>query len=163
MILVRFILRFLLVPIGGAFAAVAAIVVVIGANWEGFLKIVSSDPGMPENFFLVVIWGPAIIALTPVVSFVMLTLATIGVVISEVFAIRSILYHVGSGALATWIGWAMMRQFHKDFELFNDPTFLIAGGIAAGLIYWLIAGWSAGFWKPVFSQPLSPPPTAAPA
>jgi len=26
---------------------------------------------------------------------------------------------------------------------------LVAAGIAAGFAYWLIAGWTAGFWKPV--------------
>jgi hypothetical protein len=28
-----------------------------------------------------------------------------------------------------------------------------AAGLAGGFAYWLIAGWSAGFWKPVFRRP----------
>jgi len=32
----------------------------------------------------------------------------------------------------------------------NEPLPVIAAGLAGGLAYWAIAGWSAGFWKPVF-------------
>jgi choline-glycine betaine transporter len=38
---------------------------------------------------------------------------------------------------------------------------MIAAGLAGGLIYWAIAGWSAGFWKPVFSQPPQPQTSAS--
>ena len=31
---------------------------------------------------------------------------------------------------------------------------IVAGaGIVAGFAYWSIAGWSAGFWKPMFDDP----------
>jgi len=30
---------------------------------------------------------------------------------------------------------------------------VLAAGLAAGLAYWLIAGSSAGFWKPLFRRP----------
>ena len=30
---------------------------------------------------------------------------------------------------------------------------MIAAGLLGGLAYWAIAGWSAGFWKPVFRGP----------
>jgi hypothetical protein len=38
-------------------------------------------------------------------------------------------------------------------------------GLAAGVAYWLVAGWSAGFWKPVFDQAARrlPSETAPPA
>ena len=29
---------------------------------------------------------------------------------------------------------------------------ITAAGLAGGFAYWLIAGWSAGFWKPVFRR-----------
>ncbi len=134
--------------------------VVIAANWNNFVELISSEPVLTDNFILLVIWSPAIVALTPIVSIIMLTLAVIGVAISEIFAIRSILYHVTNGALVTWVGWTM-RPLPKGTAYFSDPTFIIAGGIAAGLIYWAIAGWSAGFWKPVFSQPPLPQTAAS--
>ena len=31
-------------------------------------------------------------------------------------------------------------------------------GLAAGFAYWAIAGWNAGFWKPVFRRPEAPAP-----
>jgi hypothetical protein len=94
-------------------------------------------------------------------AFAMLMPAAIGVAISEVFAIRSILFHAANGALASWLGWIVMSEFLKDFEFFKEPTISIGAGIAAGLTYWAIAGWSAGFWKPVFSQPRQPQTAAS--
>jgi hypothetical protein len=35
----------------------------------------------------------------------------------------------------------------------NEPLPVIAAGLAGGLAYWAIAGFSAGFWKPVFPRP----------
>ena len=162
MVIIRFLRRFLLVPLGGCFAALAGMVVVITANWNDLAELISSKTALTDNFILFAIWGPLILALSPIVSMVMLTLAAIGVAIAEMFAIRSILYHVANGALATWVGWAI-RPLPKDLPQFSDPTFVIAGGIAAGLVYWAVAGWSSGFWKPVFSSPPDAPPTAAPA
>ena len=45
----------------------------------------------------------------------------------------------------------------------NGPMAVIAAGLAAGFAYWLVAGWSAGFWKPVFrgAEPAPPLPGLA--
>jgi hypothetical protein len=32
---------------------------------------------------------------------------------------------------------------------------VVAAGVAAGFAYWAVAGWSAGFWKPVFRRPVA--------
>jgi hypothetical protein len=157
--ILRFLLRFLLVPLGGLCAAVCAIAVVVSTNWQN-LQAMFSEPKLWDSFLMLVLWGPFAIALVPLMGISMLALATTGVIISEIFAIRSFLYHVTNGALATWIGWAM-RPTPNDAQFLSDPTFVITGGIAAGLVYWLIAGWSAGFWKPVFRPSLPPSPTAA--
>src|SRR5476649_609604 len=160
MILIRLLLRFLLVPLGGFFAAIAATFVVCFAHWTQFLKLVANDPTAPENIVLAVIFiGPALLVIMSLGAFAMLMPAAIGVAISEVFAIRSILFHAANGALASWIGWIVMWEFLKDFEFFKEPTISIGAGIAAGLTCWAIASWNAGFWKPVFSQP--PKPQAA--
>ena len=34
----------------------------------------------------------------------------------------------------------------------NEATFVFGAGLAGGFAYWAIAGWSAGFWKPVFGD-----------
>jgi len=37
-----------------------------------------------------------------------------------------------------------------------------AAGLAGGFAYWAVAGWSAGFWKPVFRQRVLAPPARDP-
>lgn len=161
MIVWRFLLRFLLVPFAAVCAALTAATVACVAHWEKFLKLVHNDPTAPENILLAVILaGPALVVIMSVGAFGMLTPAAIGVAISEVFAIRSILYHLANGALASWLGWLVFVSFLKEFEFYSEPAPSIAAGIAAGFVYWAIAGWSAGFWKPVFAQ-AAPPTTPA--
>ena len=47
----------------------------------------------------------------------------------------------------------MLEDVRKPYEIFNEPLIVAGAGIAAGFAYWAIAGWSAGFWKPMFEQP----------
>ena len=167
MIILRFILRFLLVPFGGLAAAIVAAVVVCFAHWNQFAKIVAGDPRAPENIVLaVVLIGPALILTMSVGALAMLMPATLGALISEIFAIRSWIYHAVNGALASWLGWLAMDAFLKPYEFYNSPMIVVGAGIAAGFAYWAVAGWSAGFWKPVFAtrRSQSPqPPAVAPA
>jgi hypothetical protein len=55
-----------------------------------------------------------------------------------------------------------MVQMNKPYDFYSEPLIAVGAGIAAGFAYWLVAGWSAGFWKPVFSPPpgAAPPPAA---
>ena len=41
----------------------------------------------------------------------------------------------------------------------------LLAGLAGGFAYWAVAGWNAGFWKPVFRSgaPPAPPPDANPS
>jgi len=149
----RFLLRFLLVPIAILVACVVDSTVICVANWHEFAREVAHDPKAPENFILAVIFiGPALVAIMAVGSLITLTVGVVGVTISEVFAIRSWMFHVGNGALSSWIGWVTSAQFRELWNFFNDPTAVIGAGIAAGFAYWAIAGWTAGFWKPVFAK-----------
>jgi hypothetical protein len=47
----------------------------------------------------------------------------------------------------------MMADVRKEYGFVGDPIVMVGAGIAAGFVYWAIAGWSAGFWKPVFAPP----------
>jgi hypothetical protein len=164
MILIRLLLRFVLVPFGACFASVVAAVVVSFAHWSKFSAMITHDINAPENLvFAVLIVGPAIAVIMAVGAFAMLMPAVLGVMISEAFAIRSWIYHAANGALASWIGWLTMQEFLKQYEFYDEPTAVIGAGIAAGFAYWAIAGWSAGFWKPVFAAPRSVSTTTAPA
>jgi hypothetical protein len=82
------------------------------------------------------------------------------VFIAETFAIRSWMFHVGNGALSASLGWTLTRDLRDEHHFLGNPTILVAAGIAAGFAYWLIAGWTAGFWKAVGASP--GPPRAQP-
>jgi hypothetical protein len=158
MVLGRLILRFLLVPFGVFIATIVAAFVVCFGHWTQFAKIIADDPRAPENIVLAVLFiGPVVALIMAVAAVAMLMPAILGVLISEAFAIRSWIFHVANGALASWIGWIAMRDFLKPNEFYNDPAIVVGAGIAAGFAYWAVAGCTAGFWKPVFSPPPSAP------
>jgi len=60
------------------------------------------------------------------------------------------MFHAGNDALSSWIGWSVLADVRQGDAFFDKPVSIIAAGLAAGFTYWLVAGWSAGFWKPVF-------------
>ena len=160
----RFILRVLLVPLGAALAIVVAATVIVIAHWGDFVALMQSRPDVDGYWLLVVvIIGPALaILLAFGVAFTVLP-ASIGVLISEAFAIRSWIFHIANGGLSAWVGWSLMANLPKDYRFLAEPKVIVAAGLAAGAAYWLIAGWSAGFWKPVFAPVQLPPPPPATA
>ena len=50
------------------------------------------------------------------------------------------------------IGWNLFGYIDDSGIALNEPLPVIAAGLAGGLAYWAIAGFSAGFWKPVFHR-----------
>src|ERR1700761_2361747 len=150
----RFILRLLLVPLGISLAILVAAVVMVIAHWGDFVAMMQSRPDAQGYWLLVVlIIGPALaILLAFGVAFTVLP-ASVGVLISEAFAIRSWIFHMANGALSAWVGWSLMSNLPDDYRFLAEPKVIIAAGLAAGAAYWLVAGWSAGFWKPVFARP----------
>lgn len=147
MILVRFLLRFIVVPFGASVAIAVALLFVIAAHWNRFTTLVASNPAPPEDAVLLFI-APALVLSAAAIG--MLAPAALGVAISEVFAIRSWMYHVLNGGLSAALGWVALADLRRPYEYFDEPLIVIGAGIAAGLAYWMIAGCSAGFWKPVF-------------
>jgi len=145
----RFILRLFLVPLGGVLAIVAGIIVLAVAFWIGLLAFADASADVQQE------WSEAFVTAVPMLVMFLaimakysLTVAAIGVLISEAFALRSWIYHTANGALAAWIGWSQIPWDTEGNRVFTNPTTLIAAGLAGGLAYWAIAGWSAGFWKP---------------
>jgi hypothetical protein len=164
MILLRLLLRLLLVPLGGAFAMVAAVLVVAFAHWGEFVRIVTSDPEAPENLLFAILYVGPRAALALAFGIVgMLLPGTLGVLIAEAFALRSWVFHTANGALASLIGWLTLQDAFRPHEPYGEPTLIVGAGIAAGFAYWLVAGWSAGFWKPVFSGAPASASSATPA
>jgi len=86
--------------------------------------------------------------------------ASVGILISEAFAIRTWIFHVLNGVASAWLGAQMFGGVGGKNIPFDQPLVLVAAGIAGGFAYWAVAGFSAGFYKPVFR---SPPPATVPA
>jgi hypothetical protein len=163
MIVGRFILRFLLVPFGIAVAVLVGLLVMLAGEWNAFVAFANNHPDSPGYALGVLFFAPWILLMLVGGALMMLSPALIGIAISEFFAVRSWIYHIGNGVLSAWVGWTLIDGPKDSAKLFQEPKLILLMGLVAGICYWLIAGWSAGFWKPVFRQPLPPPPQPVPA
>jgi hypothetical protein len=160
--MIRLLARFIVVPLGAAAGVVAAVAVIVMAHWNALVAAANADPqGQQDYLFALVAAGPALVWLLSAWAVHMAPPAAIGIVISEALAIRSWLFHAANGALASWIGWALTQDLaddQYDYRFLDEPRILVAAGLAAGLAYWLVAGWTAGFWRPVRTPRPAPPP-----
>src|SRR4029079_1701786 len=156
MILGRFILRFLLVPIGIVVAVVIGLLVMLIGEWNEFSAYVQSHPDSGNYALTVLFFSPWILLWLTGGALMMLSPALIGIAVSEFFAVRSWIFPIGNGAVSAWVGWTLIDGPQRTQKLFENPKLIVLMGVVAGICYWLIAGWSAGFWKPVFRQELPP-------
>jgi hypothetical protein len=150
----RLLMRLLLVPLGGCIAIVVAMVFAMVANWNRITALTTDDPSGMMAFAFV---APAV----AIGAALMMYPAILGALIAEAFAIRSWIYHVANGGLSMCFSLATIGAFDKEYSLSEAPLIAVGAGIAGGFAYWLVAGWSAGFWKPVIAPP-APPPTGSP-
>jgi len=148
--LVRLLMRFVLIPLGYFAAVVAGTLVILFGSWKLGQVDVATPDGQAFAVFGFVFAAP--ILLVTLLS-VMWMPGSIGILFSEAFAVRSWLFHAANGAASAWIGWSLFGYVDDTRTAINSPAAVIAAGLAAGLTYWLVAGWSAGFWKPVFGPP----------
>jgi len=154
--LIRLLMRFILVPLGYLAASIAGTLVVLVGSWQLVGTAFSGHPDGPVfALFGAVIGGPLLLLFVLVF---MLLPASIGILISEAFAIRSWIFHVLNGVASAWLGWQLLSS--SSHVPFDEPLVVIAAGIAGGFAYWAVAGFSAGFYKPIFR---SNPPPALPA
>ena len=146
----RLLLRFILVPLGYFAAVLAGTLVILFGSW----KIGQVDTfGVEAQAIAVYGFVFAAPVLLVVLLSVMWLPAAIGVLLAETFALRSWIFHAGNGAVSAWIAWNLFGYVDDSRTAINSPIAVIAAGLAAGLAYWLVAGWRAGFWKPVFGPP----------
>jgi hypothetical protein len=147
----RFLLRLLLVPLGAAAAVTVAMVVMLVAHWNEIVALANADPDAQGNWLLAFVFAGPILAILLSMTLVVSAMpAAVGVLISEAFAIRSWMFHALNGGLSAWIGWSIMQDAQDQYRFLTEPRVMVAAGLAGGLAYWLVAGWTAGFWKPVF-------------
>jgi hypothetical protein len=145
--LVRLLLRFILVPLGYFAGVLAGTLVVLFGSWN-----IGQMDALDVDAHAIAVYGYMFAA--PVLLVILLSVmwlpSAIGVLLSETFALRSWMFHAGNGAVSAWIAWHMFAPMDNSRVALNGPLAVIAAGLAGGFAYWAIAGWSAGFWKPVF-------------
>jgi hypothetical protein len=155
--LIRLVLRFILVPVGGLAAMAAGTAAIVIAHHDAIAALLQASPQAQQDYFFALVFaGPLLAVLLSIWAFHMFVPAMIGVVISEALAIRSWIYHAANGGIAGWLGWALTQDMQDEYRFLTEPKILIAAGLLGGLVYWIIAGWTAGFWKPV--GPAAVPP-----
>jgi hypothetical protein len=146
----RLMLRLVLVPLGAMTALAAAGMLLVLTQRSAFHAVLAADPQAQQDYvFALMVAGPLLVSLMWSWAHYTFVPALAGVLIAETFAIRSWTFHVGNGALSALLGWTLTRDLRDEHHFFSNPTILVAAGIAAGFAYWLVAGWTAGFWKPV--------------
>ncbi|WP_421699320.1 hypothetical protein [Ancylobacter sp.] len=158
--LLRLLLRLLIVPLGAVAGMIAALAIILVGYWQlGDLisgvtdieAVALADALMTTAFALI-----AIVVL-------MGGLALIGVLFSEAFAVRSWVFHVANGAISALIAAQIFPPYPDAPVPFNGMLYILGAGLAGGLVYWAVAGWSAGFWKPLGpAQAAAPLPPAQP-
>jgi hypothetical protein len=145
----RLLLRFIVVPFAIVLAAYAGTLVALVANWGRLATMVGSDPRMSDGHLIVgIVVVMALAFVASITTFSMLLPGLIGVLISETFSIRSWIFHALNGGLSMWVGRATVAYVEQPFEFYDQPLVVLAAGLAAGFVYWAIAGWNAGFMRP---------------
>jgi hypothetical protein len=149
-ILLRLLLRIILIPLGYLAAVLAGALVIVFGAWRLGEVAMSADPDTAVYaLFGFAIAGPILFA---TLLAVMWLPASIGILLAEAFAIRSWIYHAANGAISAWLGWNLFGFIDDSPVPLHQPLHVVAAGLAGGFAYWAVAGWSAGFWKPVFRR-----------
>ena len=148
----RLLLRLFLVPLGYFFAVLAGAAVIVIGEWQVGTLFQTQVPG--EMMMGVMLAIVTTVALLVMMLSTMWLVAAIGILFSELFAVRSWMFHAANGVVSAWIGAqlpgeALLNGQVDPSAVVGDPLYVIAAGLAGGLVYWLVAGSSAGFYKPV--------------
>ncbi|MFG1360331.1 hypothetical protein [Xanthobacter pseudotagetidis] len=170
--LARLLLRFLLVPLGYLAAVIAGACVILVGEWRIGTLFTAADPG--EQAMGVMIAIVTSVTVLVLLLMVMWLVAAVGILFSEAFAVRSWMFHAANGVVSAWIGAQLFAPSDGSAAVTSDPFYVVAAGLAGGLAYWLVAGSSAGFYKPILRaaaeragasappRPLPPPDSAPP-
>ncbi len=156
----RLLLRFIVVPLGYLAAVIVGAGVILFGSWR-FAEMLIANNSDTFAFGLLgfVIAGPVLLVM---LFSVMWLPGAVGILISEAFAIRSWIFHALNGAISAWVGWQLFANFDQSGVPLNETQFVFGAGLAGGFAYWAVAGWSAGFWKPVFARPAPSAPMRDP-
>ncbi|WP_420132801.1 hypothetical protein [Rhodopseudomonas sp.] len=153
------------IAFGFLFASLAAGVIVVGAMLFPEISALTDAPLDQDTMNIVLGFGFIFVsgfALVP---------ALIVVLITEAFSIRSALaYAIGGGLVGVgcYLGLVPFdpATLHFDGIVRRHLEILTGAGIVGGLVYWLIAGRTAGLWRdpprPYAPRPAPPQPSRPP-
>ncbi|WP_167434227.1 hypothetical protein [Mesorhizobium helmanticense] len=152
----KHVLKRVLMMLAGYFVAVLVGLIAVVAIYAAL----SSLPNAPEYFGFMGITPIVALVVPPLGMFVyFLTIILTGLqtlifaLIAEFFSLRNFWLHMVFGAAAAIGGFALVwPSAPEDMgpERWADIAIIAAAGLAAGLIYWLIAGREAGFRRPLY-------------
>jgi len=63
------------------------------------------------------------------------------------------MFHAANGTLSVSTALVLTQDIICAPQLHVKPRIVVAAGLTAGLVYWITAGWTAGFWKPLPERP----------
>lgn len=133
-------IRFFVVIFGFFFGCLAAgAVFVIATLPAGTLN------GPFDNFDWLILWG-AILTSAAFVSAIAFVPAIIVILIAETLSLRSLFFYAlagGAGGLLHGLTFPAAAATPLD----RTVQITVAAGVAAGLVYWLVAGRTAGLWR----------------
>lgn len=148
--------RFFVIAFAYGVASLAAgLTVMLGTFASGGMDASGDTYALPMLWAFTFATGGA-------VAFLAFAPAAIVIVLAEGFSWRSVLLYALVGG-AVGVAYGVMLPGDEPGYLFPDrvPEVLAGAGIAAGLVYWLIAGRNAGKWREI-APPATPPKPAAP-
>ncbi len=143
----RILWRLLVVFVGLVLASAASMAVVVMAVAQRFSP--QDDPVVAVVDILLYSWFEAV----PMIVAAGSTTAPVFVLaalVAEGFRLRDWLYHAGMGTLSAAVSTVVV--YADGFAATPSFAVLLAAGAVAGLVYWLVAGRGAGFFRPMASQ-----------
>ena len=148
--------RLFVIFFGFLFACMVAGMIVVGAVLFPEFSDLGSGPIDPGALNIVLGFGFIFVS-----GFALLP-ALIVVLITEAFFIRSVLAYAIGGAIVGAACYLGLTPFDPQTMQFDGIVrrhleIMTGAGIVAGLVYWIIAGRSAGAWREP-RPPLRPPP-----
>jgi hypothetical protein len=150
--------RFIVICFGFLAACLVAGMIVVAAVMFPEFSDLGAGPADQGVFEILVGFGFIFIS-----GFALLPAAIIAL-ITEAFSIRSMLAYAIGGALVGLACYLSLVPFDTDTLRFDGIVrrhmeIMTGAGIVAGLVYWMIAGRTAGAWRdPPRRLPPPPPP-----
>src|SRR3954467_12362189 len=113
----RFLLRFFLVPLGYLAAVIVGACVLVLGSWKTGSMMLSENPDTATaGLFGALVAGPIMFVM---IASTMWLPASVGILISEAFAIRSWIFHALNGAVSGWTGWQAFAPIDQSGTAMN--------------------------------------------